>query len=278
MNQYLEDEEQLASVILRDVPVALGLARPHATRAAFDWLGRAFSEDVYSPPIDRMVNAWRLAEPHIQAKTRDALMLAIDRAATTWLGAERTLALLDWAHEIAPEGVPASRWITLLFHRNRADRAETAYWVRQIVERLNRWAFNPRALLIQAEGISDHQWVRLVLSTSERDRVDVARWLLELLNSRQDKCRAVWDAVIKTWKAKLPDMPEGYGDWYADIVDPLNEAANHPSFALEVYQDTNASRQRALVIYAGEADDWPLATDDLIHWSPRQHEHTIPLA
>lgn len=275
MSQHPGNEEQIASMILRDVPVALGLARPNATRAAFDWLGRAFSEDVYSPPIDRMVNAWGLAEPDIQAKTRDALMLAIDRAATTWLGAERTLALLDWAHEIAPEGVPASRWIALLFHRSPHDEAETAYWVRQIVERLNRWQFNLHALFNQTEGISDRQWIQLVLSTSERDRVDVARWLLELLNSRQDKCRAVWDAVVKPWKTMLPDLPEGYCDWYADIIDPLAEAANHPSFALEVYEDASTSRRRALASYAGEANDWPLATEDLIQWPPQQHEHAI---
>ena len=135
MSQDL-NEEGIASAILRDLPIALGLARPDVTAGPFDWLGTSFGDDVYSPPTDRLVNAWRAANVSLQRKTRSALILAIDRAATTWLGAERTLAMLDWAHEIAPEDIPASRWVSLLFHRNPADRAETAYWVRQLVQRI----------------------------------------------------------------------------------------------------------------------------------------------
>lgn len=258
MSQEL-NEEGVASAILRDLPIALGLARPDVTAGPFDWLGTSFGDDVYSPAIDRLVNAWRAANVSLQRKTRSALILAIDRAATTWLGAERTLAMLDWAHEIAPEDIPASRWVSLLFHRNPADRAETAYWVRQLVERLDRWQLNPYGLLATAEAIPERDWIRLVLSTSERDRVDVAGWLLRLLVSRPDLCRAIWNAVVKTWKEKLPDLPEGYDDWYADIIDPLTEAASRPDFALEDYEHTGASRRRALVNYVLGAQDWPLA-------------------
>jgi hypothetical protein len=253
------EPEGIASAILRDLSIALGLARPDATSAPFDWLGQAFGDDVYSPTVDRLVNAWRAADAPLQAKTRSALILAIDRASTAWLGAERTLALLDWAHDIAPEDIPASRWIALLFHRNPADPAETAYWVRQIVERLDRWQLNRHALLASAEAIPPHEWVRLVLSTSERDRVDVAGWLLRLLRARPALCRAVWDAVVKNWKAKLPDLPDGYGDWHADIIDPLTEAAHRPDFALADYGGSGASRRRALRNYVADFKDWPSA-------------------
>lgn len=259
MNQGIEDEDRIASAILRDLPEVLGLARPHATRAPFEWLDPAYGDDVYSPPVERLVNAWRAAEESIQVKTCNGLLLAIDRAATTWLGAERTLALLDWAYEITPESIPASRWIAMLFHRNPVDAAETAYWVRQIVERFSRWQLNLHALLPLADGIPDYEWGRLVVSTYERDRVDVAIWLLELLRPRHEKSLAVWNAVVKTWKSKLPDLPEGYEDWYVDIVDPLSEAANHPEFVLEAYEDTSSSRRHALACYVGDAEDWPLA-------------------
>ena len=258
MSQEL-DQEAIASAILRDLLIALGLARPDATVAPFEWLGEAFGDDVYSPTVDRLANAWRAANAPLQAKTRSALILAIDRAATSWLGAERTLVMLDWAHEISPEDIPASRWIALLFHRSPMDQVETAYWVRQIVERLDRWQLNPYALLVTAEPIPEREWVRLVLSTSERDRVDVSGWLLRLLVSRPDLCRAIWDAVVKTWKEKLPDLPDGYDDWYADIIDPLTEAAHRPDFALEDYEHTGASRRRALANYVAGAEDWPLA-------------------
>ena len=156
MSQKL-DLEGFASAILRDLPISLGLARPDALSAPFAWLGPAFGDDVYSPTTDRLVTAWRAADPAVQLKTRQGLILAIDRAATTWLGAELTLALLDWAHDIAPEHIPASRWVALLFHRNPADGAETAFWVRHLVERLNRWQLNPYALVAMAETIPERE-------------------------------------------------------------------------------------------------------------------------
>ena len=256
MSQNPAAWDRVASAILRDVPIAMGRARPDGERLPFDWLEPAFGDDVFSPLIDRLVNAYHLAEPDVQQLTREGLLLAIDRAATTWLGAERTLLLLDWVHEIAFESMPAPRWITLLFHRNLEDAAETAYWVREIVERLSRWGINAHALLQQAEAIPDLDWVRLVMSAGEQDRVDVAVWLLSLLRPRPAVCRSVWNAVVKPWKAKLPELPTGYGDWIDDIVDPLSMAAQCPGFALEDYGNTTAARRRGLAAYAGNDDNW----------------------
>jgi hypothetical protein len=98
--------------------------------------------------------------------------------------------------------------------------------------------------------------VRLVLSTSERDRVDVAIWLLELLRPRHNKCRALLNAVVEAWRPKLPDLPEGYQDWDADIIDPLYKAADHVEFAPAEYVDSRASRRGALQRFANP--DWPL--------------------
>ena len=133
MNTGTEAEEGVASAILRDVPIMMHLALPEGDRLPFEWLEPAFGDDVFSPLVDRLVNAYRAASPTIQLQTREGLLRAVDRAATAWLGAERTLVLVDWAHAIAFESIPAQRWIALLFHRNPEDSAETAYWILSLI-------------------------------------------------------------------------------------------------------------------------------------------------
>lgn len=223
MKELGDSPEVLASRLLSDLSVALEHVLPDRANMPFDWLGAAYVRGLYSPLPVRLIDAFQAASPETQTKMRAALLAALDRAATAWLGSERTLVLLDWVQAVAFDAVPSSTWVSLLFHHNPTDAGETALWVRAIVERLGRWPLNRVALTEQALRVPAHAWASLVHRTDDVDRVDVAVWLLELVEPDEVRGQVIFDAVIKPWR-DLDTLPDGYDDFENDIVAPLEEA------------------------------------------------------
>lgn len=238
----------LASDLLQDLAEELRLVLPRKRHVPFAWLEPAYAQAVYEPIPARLAIAYRSSSADAQADTRFAFSEALNRAAASWLGAERVLALVDWIHDAGAKDCIDSRlWLSLLFVQS-PDSGDTAHWISGLIRRYVDWPLNIEAHRFAASQISDQKWIELVANTKESHKIEVTTWLMQLLNHNGDLCRKLFGECMRSvrerWSANDPR--------YADSQDELNElakAAKLPTAHAEFDRDSATARRNALNEY-----------------------------
>jgi hypothetical protein len=200
-------EDRLASRVLSDLTIALGRAYPEAGSAPFGWLEPVFGEDIRKPLVERLVAGCQALPAADRALLDAALINAMQRAATTWVGAAVALALLDWIHELAPGAVSARDYASLLFHRGERDAAERAYWLRELVRRFSAWKVNTTEIWRAASNRRREEWLEILGQVDDSGRLDVALWLVKVTREDALLASALQRAAMPQLVALYESLP-----------------------------------------------------------------------
>lgn len=216
--------ENLAINILRDLKIATGRFPTTDGYPPFEWLEPGYSKEIQIPHAIRLANGFACLHS-VEAKfTEDALLVALNKAATSWIGAVVTLELLDWIHISAPHLFNPNDYIELLFHENPENLDETHFWISELINRYDAWAIKTESLQKHAANRSTDKWLSLIYKVSDIDRVAITLWVLRLLSHNKQITKQIFTDVIEEWTTNSP-IPKGICDFEEEVVIPLREAA-----------------------------------------------------
>lgn len=216
MTEEKEKINDIASKLLHDIEVIYGRRKADRSRRKFQYLQPHYADVREENIIDRLATAFDRLEEENKLRFQYAVIEALQRCTTSWLGITNTLITLKLAYRIARSLIPSGIWEKMLERRNQDEPEQTAIFLEQLIPLLRDWDIHVDIHRINYNSIIDHVSPRALVSTSE--------WLLQQAKNEPDisiniykkalsaivdhRYFNLWEARQHLEEAFLPGVPD----------------------------------------------------------------------
>lgn len=196
----------IANEILHDIEVVYGREKPVSTRSIFQYLQPHYDRARIDDLVERLVSAYHQLESENKRNTfQHAVIEALQRCATTWLGSTRTLTTASLAYCIARDMIPSYLWGNLLGRRAPNNEKQTADFLEQLITMLKT-----RGIQVDVQGIG---WEAVIKRIEPRALPTAAEWMLSLPQTDENLARDIYAQVNARLRNERHNLEKFFPHW-----------------------------------------------------------------
>jgi hypothetical protein len=234
----------VATDLLLDIAAAYGLGHAAPTRSSFAFLEPFYSASREEVLVDRLAAAFKRLSDGKKELFGQALLVALDRCASVWLGIMRTRAVAELAIRVAGERLTDDHWSRLFRRTDPTSPTVTAEWIVGLVNLLSYWE-------VHIKDVRMVDWAGLVRQADVAAVPVVAEWALREL-SADDRLSA---AVLGQARARIIDERAALTRHWPDVDTALRRIDKVYDEGRRARDDEGRRRPTKWDVHPAEVDE-----------------------